>query len=124
MRRYASLRGRREFALVLRRGKAVTVNGLNVFALAHAKADSPARVGIVVKKQVGNAVERNLLRRRCKAILDQHPMDGERYWFVIQCKPGAAQISFAALRAELLRALAASKARASRASLPLKKPQR
>jgi len=115
MRRYASLRGRREFALVLRRGKAASSNGLSVVTLTPRTMRGGTRVGIVIRKQVGNAVTRNRLRRRCKAILDQHAMD-ERCWFVIQCQPEAAQLSYAALRAELARALNASLARASRAA--------
>lgn len=116
MRRFASLRGRREFALVLRRGKGAAANGVHVVALKTRSEHGRPRIGIVIKKQVGNAVLRNRLRRRCKAILDERQMSGERYWFVIQCKPEAAQLSYSALRVELLRALANSTQRVARAS--------
>ncbi|HLW38445.1 MAG TPA: ribonuclease P protein component [Candidatus Eremiobacteraceae bacterium] len=115
MRRFASLRGRREFALVLRRGQGAAANGVHVVALKPRAEHGCPRIGIVIKKQVGNAVLRNRLRRRCKAILDEQQMDGQRYWFVIQCKPEAARLSYSALRVELLRALASSTQRVARA---------
>ena len=114
MRRYASLRGRREFALVLRRGKAASSHSVNVISLAARAATAQPKVGIVITKKVGGAVVRNRLRRRCKSILDQHSREAQGHWLVITCKPPAANLSYAALRGDLLRALQASKARGQR----------
>lgn len=124
MRAYASLRGRREFALVLRRGQALSSKHLVVFALAprrtgdaerpsaartrkHART-SPTKVGIVITKKVGGAVERNRLRRRCKAILDGSAIARTPMWYVVQFRPSAAQMSYAQLQDQLTSALAAS----------------
>ncbi|MBV8162915.1 MAG: ribonuclease P protein component [Candidatus Eremiobacteraeota bacterium] len=111
MRRYASLRGRREFATVVRRGAVTTTRDLVVFALAPppwAARQRPralrvdrrtrTRVGIIITKKVGTAVERNRLRRRCKAVLDALPILQTPMWYVVQLRPSAAGASFAQLR--------------------------
>ncbi|MDQ6781797.1 MAG: ribonuclease P protein component, partial [Candidatus Eremiobacteraeota bacterium] len=96
MRRYDSVRGQREFALVARYGRSASRSAVSVQAYAARNAGS--KVGIVITKKVGNAVVRNRLRRRCKSILDEFHREAQRYWFVIHCKPAAAQVSFATLR--------------------------
>jgi len=112
VRRYASLRGRREFAFVLRRGRASQTKHLAVTSVAappSTKVDrSTARVGIVITKKVGTAVERNRLRRRCKAILDQSPIADSAMWYVVVFRPAAARLSFQHLQQQLEHALAAS----------------
>ena len=131
MRRYTSLRGRREFALVLRRGRVASGRHLVVFTLAaprqriqptkrvHRRADVPARVetlsrvGVVITKKVGTAVERNLLRRRCKAILDATLAD-EATWYVVQLRPSAVGLSYAQLREALATAVGGRNAAAGK----------
>jgi ribonuclease P protein component len=113
MRRYASLRGRREFALVLRRGRASSTKHLVIFALRpHSKniktAAPQTRVGIVITKKVGTAVERNRLRRRCKAILDQSAIADSTMWYVVQFRPAAAALPYPRLQDQIESALAAS----------------
>jgi len=112
VRRYASLRGRREFAFVLRRGRGSQTKHLavtSVAAPASAKAGQfQARVGIVITKKVGTAVERNRLRRRCKAILDQSPIADSAMWYVLVFRPAAAQLSYQHLQEEITHTLAAS----------------
>ena len=119
MRQYASLRGRREFALVMRRGRPSSGKHLIVFSLPPtrmrpARARSGVRqrangvttkVGIVITKKVGDAVARNKLRRRCKAILDAMSIGQPPHWYVIQFRPSAASLSFAQLREGLQTAL-------------------
>ncbi len=102
MRRFASLRGRREFVLVMRRGSVVSSQALTIFAFTPQKTSSGRpKVGIVVTKKVGKAVVRNLLRRRCKAILDDASFGTMPRWYVVQCRPKAAALSFAELRSQL-----------------------
>ena len=121
MRRYASLRGRREFAFVQRRGRVSQTKHLTVTSVAPPasnKSDrSTARVGIVITKKVGTAVERNRLRRRCKAILDQSSIGDSAMWYVVVFRPAAAQLSYQHLQEQLERALAGN-VRAAGAAWP------
>jgi len=110
VRRFVSLRGQREFSLLLRHGRAGSSDGVSVRAFSP-RNKSSAKIGIVITKKVGNAVVRNRLRRRCKAVLDEFHRAPQRHWFLIHCKPETASLTFPALRAHLLRALEASKAR-------------
>ena len=112
MRRYASLRGRREFAFVLRRGRASQTKHVALTSVAAppsgATDRSPARVGIVITKKVGTAVERNRLRRRAKAILDQSAIADSAMWYVVVFRPAAAQLSYQHLQEQIEHVLAAS----------------
>jgi ribonuclease P protein component len=66
-----------------------------------------SRVGITVAKTVGNAVVRNRLRRRVKAILDRSAFGAPPHRDVVLiARPGAGDIGVAALAAELARLLA------------------
>jgi ribonuclease P protein component len=109
MRAYVSLRGRRDFALVLRRGRAIASKDLTILAFSPprelALAFKCARVGIIITKKVGNAVQRNRLRRQCKAILDQSRIGQTRLWYVVQFKPKAATLDYASLHDQLTSAL-------------------
>jgi ribonuclease P protein component len=116
VRRYDSLRGRREFALVLRRGRTAGTKHLSVYALGTARRDPRPKVGIVITKKVGNAVVRNRLRRRCKSILDASSAVADGTWFVVLCRPTATELAFPQLREELDSALQASARRAGQAA--------
>jgi len=76
----------------------------------------PSKIGIVITKKVGKAVERNRLRRRCKAILDETAAAASGVWLVVQCKPTAAALTFAELREQLKALLQESLRRAGKAS--------
>jgi ribonuclease P protein component len=109
MRPYQSLRGRREFALVLRKGRAVPAKHLIVIAFSpRMPATRSTRIGIVITKKVGKAVVRNRLRRRCKAILDAAAAADSGIWYVVQFRPSAAVLPYAHLRDMLAGAFAAS----------------
>lgn len=73
----------------------------------------PARVGFIVAKTVGKAVERNLVRRRLKAVsytvIAQLPAGTE---VVIRALPGAAHACWETLRGEISEALFAEASRA------------
>ena len=112
MRAYVSLRGRHDFALVLRRGRSIATKDLTVFIFSppreKALAFKHARVGIVVTTKVGNAVQRNRLRRRCKAIFDQMKIGQTRLWYVVHMKAKAAALDYGDLRQQLTEALHAN----------------
>lgn len=116
MRSYDSLRGRREFSLVLRRGRTAGTKHLSVYALGDRKRDHRPKVGIVITKKVGNAVVRNRLRRRCKSILDGSGAVASGTWYVVMCRPAATSLGFTQLREQLDSALQASSRRAGQAA--------
>jgi ribonuclease P protein component len=115
VRRYTSLSGRREFALVLRRGRASSTKALTVSVIAGQDSSLKPKVGIIITAKVGNAVERNRLRRRCKAIIDEVNMpNGIR--LVIACRPAARELEYEALRTQLICLLQESTTAAGNAS--------
>lgn len=105
MRPYVSLRGRREFALAMRRGAVASSQALTVYAFSPRSHKGSARVGVVVTRKVGKAVVRNRVRRRCKAILESLVTASDFRWYVVACKPKAATTTFAELRSQLSSAM-------------------
>ncbi len=76
-----------------------------VHAVLRTQGD-PARFGYIVSKAVGNAVTRNLIRRRLKFISEQAIHDGfSGAEVVFRVLPAAAGASFAELKGEADRAL-------------------
>ncbi len=66
----------------------------------------PARFGFIVSKQVGNAVTRNTVRRRLKAVCaGVLPDVREGADVVIRALPSASAADFAQLREEVIRCL-------------------
>lgn len=103
MRRFGSLRRRSDFARVQRRGKR---RAGTLFVLLTLDARHASRVGVTVAKGIGNAVVRNRLRRRVKAILDRTAFGAPPYRDVVLiARPGAGEAEFAAVAAELDRLL-------------------
>jgi len=106
VRAYDSLRRRGDFARVTRRGKRYAGSYLTCFV---ADGRRQTRVGITVGGAVGGAVVRNRLRRRIKAILDRYPL-GAPPWrdIVFIARPGAGELRFDELAAEVARAFRAA----------------
>jgi ribonuclease P protein component len=72
-------------------------------------ADRPPQVGFVVGKAVGPAVTRNLVKRRLRALARERVASLPRSsTLVVRALPPAAEASYAALGADLDRALARS----------------
>jgi ribonuclease P protein component len=104
VRLYQSLRRRSDFSRVQRRGKRQTGP---LFVLLTSEGRNGSRIGITVSKAVGNAVVRNRLRRRVKAILDRSAFGKPPYRdLVLIARAGAGEADFAAVSAELERLLA------------------
>lgn len=75
-------------------------------AAFHVSQDQPARFGFIVSKAVGNAVTRNLVRRRLKHIVDQRLQQGFRGADVVfRALPASGSAGFAELNAEVNRSL-------------------
>ena len=103
MRAFGSLRRRGDFARVQRRGKRRVGPA---FVALSTEGRGVSRLGITVAKSVGNAVVRNRLRRRVKALLDREGFGRPPYRdLVLIARPGAGQLDFPGLAAELTRLL-------------------
>ena len=71
--------------------------------------DDPLRFGVIVARSVGNAVDRNLVRRRYRAIARQFVDAGARgHDVVVRALPGAAQRGWVSLADEMHAALDAN----------------
>lgn len=75
----------------------------------------PARVGLVVSKAVGGAVQRNLVKRRLREIAREHvPGLGAGELVVVRALPEANGARFQELREDAARSLGVARARALR----------
>ena len=63
------MRSRHDFELVMRQGNRSRGKLVTVLTSTRADGSSASRIGITVSKKVGNAVQRNLIRRRIKSIV-------------------------------------------------------
>lgn len=90
-----------EYKNVFRTG--IRVGGQNI--VTHAVLSSQedvTRYGFVVSKAVGNAVKRNLIKRRLKGITHELPLrEGLGVDFVFRAKPNIANISFKEMHDEV-----------------------
>lgn len=90
-----------DFRAIVRRGRRTATTSTLVYRIARDPSD-PARFGFIVAKTVGNAVERNLVRRRmravCRSIVDA---GGRGSDVVVRALPGSAQRDWTALSSEL-----------------------
>jgi ribonuclease P protein component len=101
-----------DFQTALRRGRRAGSRSLVVHLAApatigrSASEPAPARVGLVVSRAVGGAVERNRVKRRlrhlCREHLDQLPHGS---LLVVRALPAAAAASYDELGSELSRGL-------------------
>ena len=62
------LHKQKDFNKVIRNGKKLTNDFVNIFILRRNDEDSIRRIGLVTSRKVGNAVERNLAKRRLREI--------------------------------------------------------
>ena len=94
------MRSRHDFELVMRQG--ARSQGKLVTVLASTRTDSSAtgRVGITVSKKVGNAVQRNLVRRRIKSIIRVFSVRADCL-VVIIARPDARLATFSDLNGEI-----------------------
>lgn len=90
-----------DFRHIVRRGRR-TSTPLAVYYRLEREASEPARFGFIVAKTVGGAVERNLIRRRMRAIGRELVDAGIRGTdVVVRALPGSAQQGWATLSADM-----------------------
>ncbi|GGD27749.1 ribonuclease P protein component [Microbacterium faecale] len=95
-----------DYRHVVRRG-ARCAGTTHVMHVVRTNEARPPRFGFIVSKAVGNAVTRNTVRRRLKAIcLEATPQVRQGADIVIRALPIAATTPFAELRSDILRSIA------------------
>ncbi|CAN5392960.1 ribonuclease P protein component [soil metagenome] len=102
-----------DFRAVVRRGRRSVTPIAVYYRLERAPSDdtaeadnAPLRIGVIVTKAVGNAVERNLVRRRYRALGRQFVDAGARGSdLVVRALPGSAQRSWTTLADDMHTAL-------------------
>jgi ribonuclease P protein component len=94
-----------DFRTIVRRGRRSTSSLAVYYRLERAETD-PARFGFIVSRAVGGAVERNLLRRRMRAVGRELVDAGASGMdVVVRALPGSAQHGWASLSADMHDAL-------------------
>lgn len=101
MRRFASLRRTGDITRLRQRGRRTATANLTFFRGDAAPADISPLVGITVSKSVGNAVVRNLLRRRLAAAIHDVLPEQIHLRLLVVARPSAATLSYSALRDEV-----------------------
>jgi len=97
-----------DFRMVVRRGRRSVTPSAIYYRLERDSGD-PLRVGIIVTRSVGNAVDRNLVRRRYRALGREFVEAGAHgNDVVVRALPGAAQRSWVSLADDMHTALDAS----------------
>jgi len=93
-----------DFRQVVRRGH----KHVMAFVIVYRHPSDVSRVGVIVTSKCGNAVVRNLLRRRthaiCRELVDAGQVTGD---LIVRFRCEGRQPSFADLRSDILGALAA-----------------
>jgi ribonuclease P protein component len=94
-----------DFRTVVRRGRR-TSSSLAVYYRLERGVTEPLRFGFIVARSVGGAVERNLVRRRMRAV-GREIVDagGTGADIVVRALPGSAQQGWASLSADMHAAL-------------------
>ncbi|MCX5986741.1 MAG: ribonuclease P protein component [Chloroflexi bacterium] len=98
------LRRNADFTSVRNAARSHSTGPIQISALTRKPTSSVtcARIGIVVSRRVGNAVVRNLVRRRLRAALSALlPRVAERWDIVIGTRPSAASAPFEQLASAL-----------------------
>lgn len=102
--RKSSINHRADFARVKTTGQAKAGRFVILSTLADPELTT-LRVGFITTKRTGKAHERNLLRRRLRAVLQHHaPAFADPHRFVVTiARPGAAHAAYQELEADWLR---------------------
>ena len=94
-----------DFRTVVRRGRR-SATPLAVYYRLDRDASDPVRFGFIVSRAVGGAVERNLIRRRMRAVGREFVDAGvQGADVVVRALPGSAQHDWASLSADMHHAL-------------------
>ncbi|MDQ3889632.1 MAG: ribonuclease P protein component [Actinomycetota bacterium] len=94
MRRPNRLSRSRDFEAVYRKGRSVSTRYLTLYWFPREEdgEDAPVRLGLAVSRKVGDAVARNRIKRRLRAVLDELEDSLPRARdYVVIVRPGLAE---------------------------------
>lgn len=91
-----------DFSLVMRSGVRIGRRNVVLYGLENPQG---FKAGFIVSKAVGNAVSRNLVKRRLREVF-RAESGGRNMWFVARALPAAATASFSELQDDVMSALA------------------
>ncbi len=92
MKRRNRLSRSRDFDAVYRKGRSFTTRYLVVYVFPREDAEDGPRLGLAVPRKVGNAVQRNRLKRRLRAIFDELASGlPPAYDYVLSAREGLAE---------------------------------
>ncbi len=90
-----------DFRTIVRRGRRASTTHATIHLISTGEQDS--RFGFIVSKAVGGAVQRNLVRRRLRAVcVELLPQMRVGNDVVIRALPGSAEASWASLQSEIV----------------------
>lgn len=102
--RAARIRRRRDFLALGRKGR--KRHTVHFVALAH-PVDGPSRLGVTVSRKVGNAVQRNRVKRMVREVFRRDPDRlAVGHDIIVIAKPGAPTVAVADVARELRDAFA------------------
>ena len=70
-----------DFPAILKQTNSLKINSLS---FKYCNWKTPA-LGLIVSKKYGNAIKRNLFKRRCRELFKQHFINKEKSWAIIVC---------------------------------------
>jgi ribonuclease P protein component len=73
--------------------------------VAYVSGESPAAVAYAIGKHVGNAVTRNRIRRRLRALIDNRPTPLSDGFYLVKCGIGTQELTYDELHHHLEQAL-------------------
>lgn len=94
------LRTPADFTTVIRGGSKAARRSV-VLHRRRAGDAQPGRAGLIVSRAVGNAVTRNLVKRRLRALISSHWSDDPHADVVVRALPAAAGLSWDELSADV-----------------------
>jgi len=100
--RVKRVRKSRDFNWIQRHG--ARGNAEHLVMTARKRHPGTGRIGLTVSAKVGNAVKRNLVKRRLREILRVRPDMWSDIDLVVIARPGAAELSFVELTAQVEKA--------------------
>jgi ribonuclease P protein component len=96
--RQMTLWHRKEIQVLFKRSQKVYTSAGLVIAIAPRSHQDFARLLIIIPKKVGSAPERNLIRRRIKAIFYEHKLFTGNIDWLFFVKPASKSLDFATLK--------------------------